>query len=498
MASECTICIEKFNKSTRAPVTCAECDTTCCRTCLQRYLLESTEPEPHCPNCRRSWNREFIMANFTTKFLHKDLRVRREQILWDRESTLLPATQEDAARFLAAPEQRRTVEARITELLKLARVLPEVLAHTRYLLSVRLENKRPTAEQTAKHDALQKASRAAQEPLMAERATLEAERNRLDTVIRFYGRIGPAVTTTHVKKYNYVKVCGFNGCGGYISMDTWKCGLCATQVCKECHEQEKEGHRCDPAAKASVREIAKSSRPCPKCSIAISKIEGCDHMFCTACNTSFYWSSGEIMKTRNTNPHYHAWARANPEAAAGAGTDAGTALAAVDGPVCVDALEFRIRNLWRSYRDAKNTIYVEALDTILKHMQTLHHHQAISLNYVRHDLRQVSGPIHEENVRILRVLYLTKKKTKEEIMTALYLSERAALKYNAWIDFFTMFYATALDIFNSITATANPVLVLKQFQSFAALMEKEEKAIEKTYVCTSPFDRYIHIAGRQT
>lgn len=490
MASECTICIEKFNKSTRAPVTCAECDTTCCRTCLQRYLLESTEPEPHCPNCRRSWNREFIMANFTTKFLHKDLRVRREQILWDRESTLLPATQEDAARYLAAPEQRKAVEVRIIEVLKLTRMLPEVLEHTRYATELRLLPKKRTPEETAKLDTLQKASRAAQEPLMAERAVLEAERNRLEAVITHYGNPTPLAPIRHIPKYNYVKVCGFNGCGGYISMDTWKCGLCATQVCKECHEQEKEGHRCDPATKASVKEIAKSSRPCPKCSIAISKIEGCDHMFCTACNTSFYWSSGEIMKTRNTNPHYHAWARANPEAAAGAGT-----AAPVNGPVCVDALEFRLRGLWRSYRDAKNKDYVYALDNVLKHMQTLHHHQAISLNYVRHDLRQVSGPIHDENVRILRVLYLTKKKTQKEIMTALYLCERAALKYNAWIDFFTMFYATSLDIFNSITATTNPVLVFKQFQSFAALMEKEEKAIEKTYACTSPFDRYIHIAA---
>ena len=44
-------------------------------------------------HCRNGWNLEFLSAHLTKVFLNTRLRQHREQVLFDRERALLPATQ---------------------------------------------------------------------------------------------------------------------------------------------------------------------------------------------------------------------------------------------------------------------------------------------------------------------------------------------------------------------------------------------------------------------
>jgi hypothetical protein len=62
---------------------------------------------------------------------------------------------------------------------------------------------------------------------------------------------------------------------------------------------------------ATAELLNKDTKPCPKCSMGIFRIEGCDMMFCTQCHTAFDWRTGAI-ETRNIhNPHYFEWSQRN-------------------------------------------------------------------------------------------------------------------------------------------------------------------------------------------
>jgi hypothetical protein len=60
---------------------------------------------------------------------------------------------------------------------------------------------------------------------------------------------------------------------------------------------------------ATMKMIKKDSRSCPKCGMAISKVDGCDQMFCTECKTAFSYTKGTIVTSGIHNPHYFDYLR---------------------------------------------------------------------------------------------------------------------------------------------------------------------------------------------
>ena len=88
----CSVCVEPFNKSTKYKITCGHCEYNACRTCIKTYLIDQSS-EIHCMSCKNEWTRKFLFDNIDKNWINKDYKNHCEQILLERELSLLPDTQ---------------------------------------------------------------------------------------------------------------------------------------------------------------------------------------------------------------------------------------------------------------------------------------------------------------------------------------------------------------------------------------------------------------------
>lgn len=261
--------------------------------CHQRYLLESSE-YAHCMSCRKVWNREILVNEFTNVFVNKAYKEHREKVLFERERSLMPETQ----RYVEVELKCRSHQNMINKLVEQRNLLHQrnVVLHSQPLetmgyetyIDSRIEKQRRLFE-IGKQDAV-----------------LRVEIEFHNTVMHLYRTNG----ITNERRV-FVRACPVNGCKGFLST-AWKCGLCEAKVCSKCHEVkvgDDDAHMCDPGSVASAELISRDSRPCPKCASMIFKIEGCDQMYCTQCQTAFSWRTGRVETGVIHNPHYYDYMR---------------------------------------------------------------------------------------------------------------------------------------------------------------------------------------------
>lgn len=117
---------------------------------------------------------------------------------------------------------------------------------------------------------------------------------------------------------SYHHACPYADCRGFLST-AYKCGVCERYTCSRCMigvgntrpkptnalDRGESDHVCKEDDVASATYIKKHSRPCPSCGIRISKVSGCDQMWCVECNVAFSWRTGaKITSGVIHNPHY--------------------------------------------------------------------------------------------------------------------------------------------------------------------------------------------------
>ena len=261
--SDCPICCETYNKSTNAPVTCeyGDCGYVACKSCVRTYLT-TTNADPCCMKCNKPFSITFMYDNLNRSFVSKDYRVHRSQLLLERAISQLP----DA---MGEVERRVQVE----------------------------DKKKDISEINSQIRALQASLRAQQNELWA------LENKKKDEAV----------------KRKFVMGCPREDCRGFLSSQ-YKCGLCGYHTCSQClcvkgPEADSE-HECNPDDVATAEMIKAQTKPCPSCGERISKIEGCDQMWCTTCHTAFSWRTGAIDNGVVHNPHFFQYQRNNQGAAA--------------------------------------------------------------------------------------------------------------------------------------------------------------------------------------
>ena len=109
----------------------------------------------------------------------------------------------------------------------------------------------------------------------------------------------------------YSVKCPNGECKGMLNAIGY-CELCKETYCTECLEVKGEEHKCNEEQRLSVEAIRKESKPCPCCQEPISKISGCDQMYCTKCKSVWSWNTRTIsVEGRVHNPHAIQEARNN-------------------------------------------------------------------------------------------------------------------------------------------------------------------------------------------
>lgn len=92
------------------------------------------------------------------------------------------------------------------------------------------------------------------------------------------------------------------------------CSECRQEYCYDCGEKKEfeDGHcihKCNEETRSTFKTVRMNTHSCPKCGVRIQRSEGCNHMFCTACHTSFNWATGKIITVNVHNPHREEWLR---------------------------------------------------------------------------------------------------------------------------------------------------------------------------------------------
>lgn len=248
--STCNVCVEDFNKTVRTKVTC-RCGFEACRNCIKTYLMDQTT-DAHCMSCKVQWNRQFLVDSFEKTFMIKTWKNYRENILYERELSMMPETQIYVEKIIELEKKEKSIEDEISNLV------------------MRLNE-------------------------------CKYEINRLKTTSVYLS-----------SRREFIRHCPNGDCRGFLNTSL-KCNICEMWACGDCREVKgntrNTEHVCKEEILASVKQLEKDTKPCPKCASSIFKIDGCNQMWCYNCHTVFDWKTLKIETGTVHNPEYFEYLR---------------------------------------------------------------------------------------------------------------------------------------------------------------------------------------------
>lgn len=207
--------------------------------------MENDKLDPDCMSCSKTLSLDFV-ADVTPKNFHEyQYRNKRAADLLSQEKSLLPDTQH----LVEQQKNKLVYESEIRELLD------------------------------------------EEEYLIFRMNEIHARVREL----RFLQKLQPREDAIKERK-KFTVACPVNKCRGFLSQ-AWKCGTCDVYVCSKCREPKKgrddDTHVCDPGTIETIKLMKDETKPCPKCSIPIYKISGCDQMWCQHEDTIVWMWNGE-------------------------------------------------------------------------------------------------------------------------------------------------------------------------------------------------------------
>lgn len=395
-------------------VKCNYCSDKACRSCYETYILSETQDK--CMFCSKTWNIEFIQNNFKSSFVNNKYKVHKQTIIFDREKALLPQTQ------LEIEEDKK--KEKIMEQIDLLKKQQQEIKRKINMLLNSLENK----EEEKKEE----------------------------------------------KKEVNIIPCSKNTCRGFLN-DKFFCGICDTKHCKKCRIEicDDDEHKCNPDTLETIKMLEKETKPCPKCYTRISKISGCDQMWCTQCHTAFSWNTGKVENGVIHNPHY--WQYLNTQ---------GRDLEVLNNMQGGRPMQIECMTIQDIARHVKNAILREMCRKIL-HITEYEMPKYRTVSYLERnkDIRKQYLLGHIDDTKFKRTLHMREKKEmfKTEIMQILDMFS------NVCRDVMSKFYT---EYVSERSSKKQESLIKNMFKEIIKVVEYSNGEVKKVS------DRYEYVVPR--
>jgi hypothetical protein len=437
ISKECSICCEKYNMSTIARVVCeyGDCKYEACKGCVRTYLL-NTDADPHCMNCKKAWSQKFLVENLNKSYMTKEYKAHKKQFLLEREISKLPQTMD-------AAENYSLINA---EEIKCKEIYHEMNRARKLLLYIQIK--------------------------------YNNSRNLINTYKRNLN------IKVDVVRNEFIMACPNNDCRGYLSTQ-YKCKLCNLHTCSKCHEiignSKDEEHTCKEENIQTAEMIKKETKPCPTCGTRISKISGCDQMWCPSCHKAFSWNTGKIDNGIIHNPHFYEYQRK---------TNGGVAPRNQGDVQCGGLcswydLNSRILNkiVSTNHKNYSEFECMELRKTITELHRCIGHILEGNLQSTRNKITQLS------DTEKIRVDYILKIISKDEMATKIYRNNTLRQKYMEYIHIYELFTVVGIEFYNGLIASTmyknefidHVVEKLKEFHVLRQYCNEQFVIISNTY-----------------
>ena len=316
ITNECNICANSYTPKKRVKHTCYSCGYESCMECIHRFLL-SSKKEPHCMNCNTIWTDEYFDSTLSIRFQYI-YRNHLKDILYQQEMSMTSSVQPYIELYNTYIELEKTIQLQMKHISELFTQMES-----------RHYNDNDNDNEIIIKDYLEKIKvlDSSVDENKVRLVELKIQMNQLTFDI-----IQPNRNINQKKYKNEIIKCPIEDCKGFVSVssdnenndnenndnsvsecDTYihECSICKNNICIRCMTSIEcngcdDKHICNENDIRSVEYMKKYSKPCPKCSTYISKVSGCDQMWCTNCNIGFSWDTLEIIVHTNSihNPHY--------------------------------------------------------------------------------------------------------------------------------------------------------------------------------------------------
>jgi hypothetical protein len=405
--TECEVCYEKYNKTIHAKIICefSDCKYEACKTCVRTYLL-GTISMPNCMKCNKVWSEAFIVLNLNQSFVKTEYKKHRKELLLEHQISRLPES-------MGLVENYKLLKTEENEYKKIKNQLLELRKFENDL-----KNK-----SFAQYDKIQR--------LINDKTKKETKRQ-------------------------FIMACANNDCRGYLSTQ-YKCDICELFTCSKCFDTKNDTHICKEENVQSAELIRKETKPCPKCGSRISKIDGCDQMWCTECHVAFSWITGNIQNGTIHNPEFYRYMQTT-HGLGGAPRNPGDVICGgMPG-------HYEMRKILSKFLDKKNDIQLRKSveekrieeDKIMefKNKIELIHRNLIHISQYEVD-RYRATVQNLDNFEQERVKYLVNEITKKEFATKIYNNDVKRKKETEILHIFELVTSITIDLFRSISLSKN-------------------------------------------